>query len=395
MLTRYRCLLSAPAAVWLLTAMAPHADARPEYARKEGVACQYCHLSGSPGSPDQLTGRRQSTERNNRGIYYGTHNHTFQGFVEADAKPKVAAPTFHLVSKPTFHFVWKEEIRALPRRIAVADVKGDGVLRLIALTEKPGDKSSATLEVQRWDGKAFVTEFTGDVHAAADRLAVGRMGGRDRPAVILTSDALWAWDGTTYARHPAATPMPLLGVTRMADGTERVLLAPTSRNVLAYRVNLTSVRKDDWLVDPIAAPSPPQDVWGDMHTTPEFFSAMGIPDVLGAGGILGIWNIKKYNSYFIYNMKLTRDFDIAADPQNPGKPKITDKNPMYFVTLRDTRAGIELWSSPRLPGTGYDIVLDDPKGSGKPGFLILFDGIANSAGGAPAKGRTLAFFAMD
>ena len=377
--------------VWLAGA----ASAKPEYARKEGVACQHCHLSGSPGAPDPLTGKRQSTECNSRGIYYGSHNHSFQGYVEAAAPPKGAVPNARYIAAPTFHYVWKEEVKTLPRRMAVADVTGDGKPRLILLNEKPEDKNASTLEVKRWDGKAFVTEFTGDVRAPADKLAVGRMGGSDRPAVILTSDALWVWDGSTFVRHPAASPMPLLGVTRLQDGTERVLLAPSSKNILAYKVNLTSVKKDDWLVDPVPAPSPPQNVWGDMHTTPEFLAAMGIPDVLGAGGMLGIWNIKKFNAYYIYHIKLDGDFDIGADPQHPDKPKITYKKPMYYVTFRDTRAGVELWTSPRLPGEGYDIVLDDPKNGGKEGFLVLFNGTTPAAGTTPGKGRTLAFFAMD
>jgi hypothetical protein len=377
-------LFAIAAAGWLSAWLAGSACAKPEYARKEGVACQYCHLNGSPGTLDQFTGKRQSTDCNPRGIYYGAHNHSFQGYSEAAKTSKVAAPNFH--------FVWKEEFKTLPRRAAVADVTGDGKSRLILLNEKPGDKNASTLEIKRWDGKAFVTEFTGNVSAPADRLAVGKIGGSDRPAVILTSDALWVWDGTTFARRPAAAPLPILGVTRMLDGTERVLVAQSSLDVKAYKVNLTSVKKDDWLVDPIKAPSPPQDVWGDMHATPEFLTSMGLPDALGAGGIVGIWNIQKFNAYFIYHMD--RDSDIGPDPQNPGKPKVTYNN-VYYVTFRDSRTGEKLWTSPKLPGEGYDILLDDPKGSGKPGFLVLFNGTTPVTGATPGKGRTIAYFAMD
>ena len=377
-------LFAAVAAACFAVCLASSAHAKPEYARKEGVACQYCHISGSPGSLDAFTGKRQSTDRNARGIYYGAHNHSFQGYVDA------ASPTRPAVG-PSFHYVWKEEFKTFPRRAAVGDVTGDGKPRLILLNEKPDDKFASTLEVKRWDGNAFVTEFTGDVHAAADMLAVGKIGGADKPAVIITSDALWIWDGKSFSRHPAAAPLPILGVTRMRDGSERVLLAPSSNNIKAYKVNLTAVRKDDWLVDPIPAPTPPQDLWGDMHTSPAVFTTMGIPESLGAGGIVGIWNVKKFNAYYIYHMD--RDFDVSADPQHPGKPKITDKND--YVTFRDSRTGAKLWTSPKLPGQGFDIVLEDPKGGDKPGFLVLFDGIIAVPGTTPGKGRTLAFFAMD
>ena len=101
-------------AAFLSAGAAREADAKPEYARKEGVACQHCHLTGSPGALDQLTGRRQTTERNARGIYYGAHNHTFQGYIER--------PVTTSAGGPTFRFAWKEEFKSLPRRMAVADV---------------------------------------------------------------------------------------------------------------------------------------------------------------------------------------------------------------------------------------------------------------------------------
>ncbi len=48
---------------------APLTSARPEYAVKESRNCPYCH---SKDGPPQL---------NDVGIYYGTHNHSFAGYV--------------------------------------------------------------------------------------------------------------------------------------------------------------------------------------------------------------------------------------------------------------------------------------------------------------------------
>ncbi|HLJ57136.1 MAG TPA: hypothetical protein VKT77_19015 [Chthonomonadaceae bacterium] len=365
-----------------LALSASGAFARPEYARREGVACQYCHVSGSPGSADGLGGR-QSTLRNDRGTYYGAHNHSFAGYVEKSGVSKVA---------PTFRYAWKEEFKTLPRRIAIGDVTGDGTPRLVTLSEKASDKNSATLDVLKWDGKSFVSEFTGEAKAAADRLAVGKFGGPDRPAVILTSDALWSWNGSTFVRRAAASPMPIIGAARMQDGTERVVLAPASNKLLAYSVNLNSVKQNDWLIDPIPAPGAPKSVWGDMHATPEFMTAMGVPQQLGDAGVYGLLYLKRPNVYYIY--QLDRDTAITADPANPGKPKVVFTN-TYFITFRETKTGDTLWTSPKLPGTGLDLVIDDPKNPGKQGLLVLFDGTTPVNAATPGKGRTIAFFAME
>jgi len=80
------------------------------------------------------------------------------------------------------------------------------------------------------------------------------MGGSDKPAVILTSDALWTWDGTTFVRHPAPNPMPIIGVTRLLDGRhhlERFAMEQagevdyliTWRDEFVGRVSLTPCRR--------------------------------------------------------------------------------------------------------------------------------------------------------
>ena len=45
------------------------AQAKPEYAAKEGVTCDYCHVVAGG-------------DRNFRGLYYGTHDHSFASFDE-------------------------------------------------------------------------------------------------------------------------------------------------------------------------------------------------------------------------------------------------------------------------------------------------------------------------
>ena len=65
------------------------AQARPPFAKKEGVECKYCHAPGPP-------------KRNYRGVFYAAHDHTFAGFDDA-AEAKAAGAEIGAVpdSKPS------------------------------------------------------------------------------------------------------------------------------------------------------------------------------------------------------------------------------------------------------------------------------------------------------
>jgi hypothetical protein len=51
------------------------AEAKPEFAKKEGKKCNYCHLATPP-------------KRGFRGIYYKAHKLSFKGFTEATEAKK-------------------------------------------------------------------------------------------------------------------------------------------------------------------------------------------------------------------------------------------------------------------------------------------------------------------
>jgi glutathione peroxidase len=90
---RFARIAGALAALSAVVALAAApAEAKPEFAQKEGKMCNYCHTS--------------PPERNFRGMYYGTHGHSLANFDEEyeakaagvtkdamgeDAKPTVAA----------------------------------------------------------------------------------------------------------------------------------------------------------------------------------------------------------------------------------------------------------------------------------------------------------------
>ena len=87
------------------------AYAKPEFAKREGVSCVYCHVR--PGGP-----------RNYRGMYYGAHNNSFTAFdnefeaklagVKSDTMGDAAVPTNEkypdsdLKVSPALNFVMKD-----------------------------------------------------------------------------------------------------------------------------------------------------------------------------------------------------------------------------------------------------------------------------------------------
>lgn len=68
-------------AVLLLSYFPSLISARPEYAARESRNCPFCH---SRDGPPQL---------NEMGVYYGTHNHSVQGFVPSPKVTPTPEPT--------------------------------------------------------------------------------------------------------------------------------------------------------------------------------------------------------------------------------------------------------------------------------------------------------------
>jgi hypothetical protein len=368
--------------VGLLLLLSANAHARPDYARKEGRNCQYCHESASPNSVNRQSGQREPTTRNKRGLYYAAHNYSFTGYTET-------APA----AMPSFKYLWKAEFTDMPRRIAVADVTGDGEPRLILLHEK--SSTSATLTVRKWDGKEFVTEFTGETQGPANTMQVGRFSGPNRPAVIVTTDALWSWNGKTFFRTPAPQPLSLFGSVRLKTGQELLLLADSPQNLRAHRVILTGAAK--WLDEGREPPDPGQNQiqWEGMHATPDFFNKIGMPPLLGEGGLLGMWSIPKgareKDTFALYHTKFDQDLDVKPDPKNPNKPQITLKSEYYSIALLNmmSQTTAPFWTTPRLETRPLDVAVENPRGDKKPGLLVL------TAEPKGSKTRTLYFFGLE
>ena len=284
---------------------------------------------------------------------------------------------------PFFHLAWKAEITEAANRMAVADTVGDGKLRLILLVEKPQQRGLAILLIKRWNGTDFVTEFTGEVQAAPDRLAVGQFAGPDKPAVIVTADALWSWNGTTYKRSPARKPLDLFGLAKLPNGDERLIISESPTQFKSYRVD-TAV-SEEWLVDRAEAPTATQVEWESMRASPEFFKKMGMPSFLAGGGLITIWDTTRANIPYIYYCRTAVDVEKSA---GGGVPTLDS-----YIGFRDATeaGGNEVWTTVKLAGLATDLALVDPRtvSPGKKGLLIL----TNRASAGMA--RTIYFYSLD
>ena len=300
---------------------------------------------------------------------------------KSEAQVKIA----DAVKPPVFTFQWKEEFTDLPRRMGIGDVTGDGTVRLVTLNEKPDNPKASVLVIRKWDGKAFATEFTAETQSAPDKLEVGKFAGASKPAVILTADALWAWNGKTFTRRASAKNLNLFGVTRAKNGDERVLIAASPTDIKAYKILLDGA--GDFLYDPIASPNSKAVSWGDMHATSDFLGEMNFPALLADGGLVGVWDARHNNKTLLYYSRVISDFDLKAEKN---RPKFTLKKQMYYLAVNDPNAGLAstLWLSPVLPAPLLDVQTADAKPGNAPGFLMLM--------GEPGrnKRRLLAFAAL-
>lgn len=359
-------ILAALTAALLLPAVA---RARPAYAIREGRPCAYCHVNPAGGGP-----------RNPRGLYYAQNRHSFARYDEVKVMGRF--------SPPLFHEAWREILPASVRRIAVGDTQGDGRARLVLLT---AEGAVRRVSVRRWTGAAWTEEFAADAPGADDRLAVGRFDG-GRRALIVTSTALWQWNGTSYEKRPSTRAVSLLGTVVLASGEERLLV----RDGDAFRMHrVDPSRPGDWLGPGEAPPSAASTVFSEMKGRTEELTRVGLPDVLAAGGIVGLWDARKTNALFFYAVQLLGIVEEKGQPVRAPDPAAASQN--LVLRGQEVRLGIVdprspvykfLWRSDRLPGPVLDVALSDPRTGGR-GLIVLVDGAADG------RGRTLIFYQLD
>jgi hypothetical protein len=354
--------------IFILSA-AMRSEARPVYAIETGKPCAYCHENPKGGGP-----------RNKRGLYFAANKHSFKGYDELKVMGRF--------SPPLLNEGWKESLPASARKVAVGDTVGDGVMRLIVLNDG-ASPMTRNLAVKKWDGKAWVQEFNQDVPGASDRLGVGRYAGSDKPAVIVTSGSLVYWDGMAYKIEPSPRPVGVLGTVRLKTGAER-LLVNEANTVRMARVDTS--KGEAWLTGFMDVPSSGETSFSDMKAPSGELQAIGMPDLLANGEVIGLWDARKADAVFFYAIKLVPIVESKGnEPEKNVDQAIKNlvlKGQNYHVTIVDPRSnGFKvLWQSEALEGKVLDVTVNDAR-TGERGLTVLTES-------ADGKGRTLTFYRL-
>lgn len=338
-----------------------NAEATVQYAEREQKPCSYCHISPTPGLYDSAANKNASVDCNARGIYYETHNLSFAGYVEKSIEA--------MTPKSPFKFGWVQELRGHAERIAAADVKGDGMMRLLTLSPQ---ENESQLEIWKWDGTNFEKETSFTINAPPDMLQTGHFAGAAKPLLIVTGDGMRYWNGSSFVFRPASSQISLIGAARLKDGVERLIIGTDQTSLKAYRVDLNAAGSS-WLIDPVKVPGVLGTDWAEIHGDAKTLEKLGMPDTLSAGGFFGYWSIANHKNPFLYLPKINQDFDIYKDPKDPSNPKFKLKSQTWCVGMINAVSLQDSFYTPILAGKIYDVTRTGPRPGDGPGLLILAD----------------------
>ncbi|MBC7526895.1 MAG: hypothetical protein H7308_05035 [Chthonomonadaceae bacterium] len=358
-----------------LCAMLSPAFARPEYAKKELKPCSYCHVNASPNLKDMKTGVVYATTRNERGTWYETHDHTFDGY-----RATVAAKQ----TLPSFHALWRTSLKDSPRKAALADLSGDGKPRLVTLNEDGEKKGNAKIFLYKWNGKGWDEETNLSYVGRSDRMFVGNLVGNGRP-VIATADSIVSLENGKLVQRPLTKSMNLVGAVRLKDNTERIMLAGQDNTLKTYSIVIREGGGSLSASTPLEGLSQEKIAWYDLHVTPELEAVVGKE---GEGGLLALWKLPETNQAIFYRIRTNPDYDVAFESLTSRKLKYTLKGQAYHLVY-GFLDGAELWASPPMVALPSDVSVYIGKGEFASGFLVL-----EKEAGAD-KTCPLTFYALD
>jgi hypothetical protein len=343
-----------------LLTLAAASQAKPEYARKEKKACAYCHVNPNGGGA-----------RNPRGVFYGMHNHTFEGYDEAKVMG-AAAETPKKGGPPAFKSAWKVEVPAATKRIGVGDVVGDKVSRLLVLDDH---NKLTVLNVATATPKEEASADLGDQGA---KFVVGAFA-KGKPAVVVVPGAIFYREGDSVKKKAVADLADITGTVKFTDGTENLFFFGGGQPDV-YGVDLGA---DKPLVAgrEMVEPSSGGGVYSSVvaHLPSEMLGGLGVPEQGQKAGLLGMFDPRNEGKLYAwipwadkdeYTLQVTGMDALGHDGGNGAfKP---------------------IWTSPKLAGKVLDATVGaDPRNPKQIGIFVL---MATGDGG---KGRTVEFFALD
>lgn len=352
--------ITSPAIACCLLALAVASQAKPEYARKEKKACAYCHTNPNGGGV-----------RNPRGVFYGMHNHTFEGFDEAKVMGTAAdAPKKN--GPPAFKSAWKVEVPATTKRIGVGDVVGDKVTRLLVLDDH---NKLTVLNVATATPKE---DASVDLGESGPKFVVGLFA-KGKPAVVVVPGAIYYRDGDSVKKKAATDLADITGTVRFTDGTENVFFFGGGGQPDTYGVDLANdkpLTAGREMVDPGSGGG----VYASLvaHLPSEILGGLGVPEQGQKAGLIGLFDPRNEGKLYAWIPWADKD---EYTLQVTGVDALGHGDPATFKPI---------WTSPKLAGKVLDVTVGaDPRNAKQVGLFILM------ATGDSGKTRTVEFFALD
>jgi hypothetical protein len=320
------------------------AFAKPAFAEKEKKPCGYCHVNPAGGGA-----------RNARGIYYQTHNFSFEGYVEP----------------LTFKRVWRVDAPASATRIAVADVLGDKKPRV--LTVGDGDQL-AIHSIEENALKQAATVAVKPVTRSEARKMVALRPKKNQPAVIALPGAVLVKEGDTLVSKAASSINDITGRVILSNGEEAVFLLdglPVSWSVDDLATGRVINGPD--IANPLENPRAYRLMQGRI--APDLLQSFGIPEAAAKRGTFLLWDIVGKGKLFAVFAWVAADGDRLS---------VFDPDALAFGATPKPE-----WQSEKLDGQVLDLVLgEDPADPEKHGIYVLL------ATGEDKKAKVIEFYKL-
>lgn len=276
--------------------------------------------------------------------------------------------------EPAFKSAWKIDLPAETKRVAVAEITGDGKPRLLVLG------ADDTLTIHKIaDGKPE-KEASVALGKDAAKFVVGRFAKGSPPILVAPCGTFyWDKDKDKLVQKPATDAQGIYASVRMTDGSESFMVFQKDAPPAMYSIDLSKEK----IFQPSADLPQPMAEGGSIREISvefprDFFEGEGFPDEVKKGGIARICDPRMTGKLYGLFAWQSAEGSYAAligggslfpQPQADAKP---------------------LWKSPKLAGGILDIALGtNMKDAKQTGFYVL------QKSGAEGKERVLEFFVLD